>query len=188
MEVFHIAKYAGVVAKHGFHYIHINLRSFKQICTCCNNFVFQIHNRLLLKILLVLNFGLYLKPKRNADGNQASRSSQRGKKRNQAGGGGKLRRIVEREKECMPEERACSVWLGEQRQGGSRGGEGALVAAPKTFGGRHLQFFIEGSSALVPKPSPHWGYREEAFMLNLGGECPQDGSGDTCHQQGSSGP
>ena len=68
-----------------------------------------------------------------------------------------------------------------------RRGEG-LVAAPKTFGGRHLQFFIEGSSALVPKPSPHWGYREEAFMLNLGGESPQGGSGDTCHQQGSSGP
>lgn len=35
--------------------------------------------------------------------------------------------------------------------------ERVLVAAPETFGSRHLQLFIEGSSTLVPKPQPSLG-------------------------------
>ena len=81
----------------------------------------------------------------------------REKKRNQAGGRGKLGRTVE----CMPEERACSAWLGEERRIQRERG---LVAAPKLFGGpfegRHLQLFVEGSSALVPKPQPSLGFIE----------------------------
>lgn len=42
--------------------------------------------------------------------------------------------------------------------------ERGLVAAPKLFGGpfegRHLQLFVEGSSALVPKPQPSLGFIE----------------------------
>lgn len=42
--------------------------------------------------------------------------------------------------------------------------ERGLVAAPKPFGGpfegRHVQVFIEGTSALVPKPQPSLGFIE----------------------------
>lgn len=122
MEVFHIAKYAGVVAKHGFHYIHINLRSFKQICSCCNNFLSFKYTVTSAKNSLGAELWTLPQAQEECRWKPGFKNFTEGKKRNQAGGGGKLRRIVEREKECMPEGRACSVWLGEQRQGGSRGG------------------------------------------------------------------
>ena len=108
---------------------------------------------------MVLNFGLYLKPKRNADGNQASRNSPGGKKqRNQAGGGGKHRRIENRGKGEGMHARGKSLLSVFGRTEARRiQRERVLVAAPETFGGRYLQFFIEGSSTLVPKPQPSLG-------------------------------